>query len=341
MKTIKDILNAVGASEKFTRVVQKPKNFNKVKSNIPMHPNYNQMADIIVLPETKEKYRYLLVVTDLASNAFDIEPLKSRNSAEVLKALQTIYTRKYLKLPYASLSTDGDTAFKSVFHKWLFDKNIYHKISAPYRHQQQGNVESLNKLISRLLIGYMNGKESETGRVFREWTDILPTVREELNHYRKINLNNVTYPNPDVYFHAPYGPKYKIGDIVHFKLDYPEDALGNRQNTAQFRVGDARYSTVPKKIVKIFLMNDKPYYRYQLEGNDNVSFQEAELLPASKKEKESKYKVKKIIGKRTINGKVNYLVWWEGYKKDESTYEPKAQLIEDGLQDLIDEYEDK
>jgi len=45
-------------------------------------------------------------------------------------------------------------------------------------------------------------------------------------------------------------------------------------------------------------MNDKPYYRYQLEGNNSVSFQEAELLPESKSEKESKYKVKRIIGKK-------------------------------------------
>jgi len=63
------------------------------------------------------------------------------------------------------LSTDGDTAFKNIFRKWLFHKNINHKISAPYRHQQQGNVESLNKMINRSLTGYMNGKEKETGKV--------------------------------------------------------------------------------------------------------------------------------------------------------------------------------
>jgi len=88
MKSFKDILKSVNASEKFTRVVQKPKSYNKVKNNVSMHDNYNQIDDIIVLPETKKYYKYLLVVTDLASNAFDIQELKTRDSAEVLKALQ-------------------------------------------------------------------------------------------------------------------------------------------------------------------------------------------------------------------------------------------------------------
>ncbi len=339
MPSFKDILKSIGASEKFTRVVQKPKKFNKVKDNIPMHKNFNQMADIIVLPETKEKYKMLLVVTDLATNSCDFEELRSRNPDEVLKALQKIYSRKYVKTPYASLSTDGDTAFKGVFHKWLYDKSIFHRVSAPYRHQQQGNVESLNKMIVRLLNGYMNAKEEQTGKVYREWTDVIPKIRKELNEFRAENLKDVEYPNPEAYFNAPYSAKYNIGDIVHFKLDYPENALGNKQNTANFRVGDARYSIVPKKITKIFLMNDPPYYRYQLEGMDNVSFQEAELLKADKKEQETKYTVKKLIGKKVINGKVNYLVWWKNYLKKDSTWETKAALLKDGLKQIIDDYE--
>ena len=49
-------------------------------------------------------------------------------------------------------------------------------------------------------------------------------------------------------------------------------------------------------------MNDKPYYRYLLEGIPNASFSEYQLIPSKKKN--NKYKVKKIIGKR-INKKQN------------------------------------
>ena len=33
-----------------------------------------------------------------------------------------------------------------------------------------------------------------------------------------------------------------------------------------------------------------------------------------------------------------FLIWWDGYKKNESTYEPEEQLREDGLGSYIDEY---
>jgi hypothetical protein len=39
-----------------------------------------------------------------------------------------------------------------------------------------------------------------------------------------------------------------------------------------------------------------------------------------------------------INKKPFYLVKWKGYKFDEATYEPEQNLIEDGLQKMIDDF---
>ena len=66
--------------------------------------------------------------------------------------------------------------------------------------------------------------------------------------------------------------KYKIGDMVHYKLDKPENALGHSQNTDKFREGDLRFSTVPKQIVKVIVMNDEPRYRYMISGITNASY---------------------------------------------------------------------
>ena len=59
----------------------------------------------------------------------------------------------------------------------------------------------------------------------------------------------------------------------------------------------------------------------------------------AKDQTESKFTVKKIIGKKTENKKVYYLIWWQKYLKKEATWEPKTQLEEDGLTELIKEYE--
>ena len=56
---------------------------------------------------------------------------------------------------------------------------------------------------------------------------------------------------------------------------------------------------------------------------------------------ETTYEVKDLIGKKVVKKKTYYLVWYKGYKKSESTYELETDLRDDGLGDLIDEYNKK
>jgi hypothetical protein len=76
-----------------------------------------------------------------------------------------------------------------------------------------------------------------------------------------------------------------------------------------------------------------------LDGIPKASYSEFELIPAAVNY--STFKVKKIIGKKTIKGKVHYLVWWMKELKKEATYEPKDNLIEDGLQEHLEAYEEE
>lgn len=155
----------------------------------------------------------------------------------------------------------------------------------------------------------MNKIELETGKRCREWTDILPDVITKFNKYRKERRGSLAEEdNPYINNIGPVTlPKFEIGDIVHKKLDCPEDALGHKQNTEKFREGDFRYSKIPKRIVKVIVMNDEPYYRYMLFGIKNVSYSENELLE-SKNETEMQ-EVKKLIDKRKRGKIIEYLVW--------------------------------
>lgn len=338
MSSFQSVLKSFNVNEKFTKEPRKPKYFNAVKNNIPLKENYNQMADLVFFPETPTKFKYLLVVVDIASNKFDIEPLKDKTPQNVLSAIKVIYRRKYVKTPYGSLATDSGTEFKGVFHKWLFDESILHKQALPHRHSQLSNINNLSKQLGRIINGYLNYLEEKSGKTEKDWLPILPKLRKELNKFRELDLSKLKYPNNDVFHNPQFKSKYDIGDIVYYKLDYPENALGNKQNTATFRSGDYRYSRVPKKIVKVLLMNDKPYYRYLLEGIDNASYTEQQLIKAGKEETATKYKVKQIVGDKIMNSKKYYKVWFVGYLKKDATWEPADQLIKDGLKPLIDEY---
>ena len=298
------------------------------------------MADLLFLPTTSQGYMYCLVVVDLFTSAFDIQEIKDKQSSTVLNAIKQIYKRKYVKKPYGSIRTDGATDFKGVFQKWLYKESILHKVSIPNRHSQMSTVDSLCKQLGRLFMGYLNTIEEQTGKRAREWTTAVPLIRKYLNEYRKKDLKNVEYPNSKHFFDPEFASKYNIGDVVYYKLDTPKDSLGHNQSTPVFRTGDSRYSKIPKKITKVILMNTKPFYRYILEGIDNVSYTERQLFRAGVNETESKFEVHKIIGDKYTNGIQYYKIWWKGELKKNATFEPEDQLIQDGLQSMIDEYND-
>ena len=90
------ILKNLGISEEFTKAGKKQKIFNKVKNNIPLREDYNFMADLLELLKTKNDYRYLLAVVDLATDEFDIEPLKTKTPEAVKVALLSMFRRNYI-----------------------------------------------------------------------------------------------------------------------------------------------------------------------------------------------------------------------------------------------------
>jgi hypothetical protein len=183
----------------------------------------------------------------------------------------------------------------------------------------------------------MNKKEEETGRVYKNWSDIIDFVRDELNKIRKLPDGN---PYDEDFIKSPIEklPKYKVGDLVYRRLERPMSALGHYQNTTNFRVGDYKWDTQnPRKIVHILFYPNN--VRYILNQFPHVSYTESELMPA--KQEEETYTVKKLIGKRKNKNKIEYLVWWNGYTKKEATWEPKTELVKDGLQPMIDAYEDE
>jgi hypothetical protein len=194
------------------------------------------------------------------------------------------------------------------------------------------NVKRLNYELGKIFNGYMNKKEIETGQDYREWTDILNFVRKELNKERKIlpDKDPYNYPFPDVETNA----KYKVGDIVYYRSDVPLSALGYKQPTERFRVGDYHFNIYdPRKVTKIL------YYpkncRYLLDGKMNVSYAESELKPA----KTPKYVIKQILDKKVEKNKIYYLIWWKFYPKNRATWETKSNLIKNGLNQLIKGFE--
>ena len=306
------ILKELNINEKYSKPVKIKKEFSKVKDNIPLKADYNFMADLLELPETKKGFKYLLVVVDLATDEFDIEPITNNKSLTVVDAMKKMFNRRYIKKPYASIRTDGGAEFKDAFDKYCYENNILHKIGVAGRHQQTANVERLNRELGRLFNGYMNAIEEKTGETYKEWVEVVPKVRAMLNDFRKKPEGD---PFTDVYptVDLTKQPKYKIHDVVYRMSEKPLDALGKKQPTQNFRMGDYRWERIPRKIVKVLRYAGKVPIRYILENLPNVAYAEYELMPAE--EKQAMYVVQSVKAKRTMNGVKELLIKWKGFKK--------------------------
>lgn len=336
------ILQKLNINEELTKKVIRPKVFSKVKDNVPHIANYNFMADTLRLPKTKEGFEWLLVVVDLATDAFDMEPLPSRNSQDVVNAMLKMFKRPYIKRPYASIRTDQGTEFEGVFNKWMETHAIAHKLSVVGRHQQTSNVESLNRQLGRLFNGYMNAIEEKTRKQYNEWLEAVPIIRKELNALRKKPEGDPytdEYPVPQVYEEIRtknkkivrlLKPKYNLGDIVIRISDFPLSALNKKQSGVsgeRFREGDLRWDPVPRKVVKVLSYSGPIPFRYVLDTLPNVSYTDKELKPSTATEQ--KYVVKDIIGKKGRGNQIKYKVWFKGEKKSDAQWIDGNQLLED------------
>ena len=339
------LVSKLGIDETLTRApVNTEKKYSKIRQQIPPLADTNMMADLLQLPLTEQKYGYCLVVVDLWTDEFDIEPLKvdpkkreGVSSAKALAALRRIFQRKHLNLP-RRLTTDNGSEFKGDFHKYLHNKNVYHKYAMPYRHQQMSKVERLNRTLGRLFLGYLNAKEQELGRDYNEWTDVVPIIREDLNAIRaKAEQDPFTkrYKQPNLYVR----PEFEVGDLVHRRLEYPLRFIDSKkQPTAQFREGDLRFEKFARKIVEVLPYPPPVPYRYLLEGIRGTSFPAWQLLKSQNAD--INYIIDKIVDKKRVRGRVHYRVRWKGFDASQDTWEPRAQLLADGQGAHIRQFED-
>ena len=65
--------------------------------------------------------------------------------------------------------------------------------------------------------------------------------------------------------------KYKVGDLVNILLSEPEDILGKKQPTKNFRMGDVRLSREKYRVKSVVYFAGNPPYRYILEALENAS----------------------------------------------------------------------
>lgn len=148
-------------------------------------------ADLLFLPHdtvkvgrTNKTYKYALTVVDLGTRHKEAEPLTSKDSGEVAKAFEKIYSRdlKYPKL----LQVDPGKEFMGAVSQLMAKHSVRIRRGHTEIHRDQGVVERFNRTLAERLFGYQYAKELENPhKRNREWVKRLPAVIKALNSETK------------------------------------------------------------------------------------------------------------------------------------------------------------
>ena len=148
-------------------------------------PNEIHQADLLFLPHDtvrRKTFKYALVVVDVASRYKDAEPLTSKESSEVAKSFEKIYSRK-LKWP-VRIIIDPGKEFMGHVTSLMKRHNVIIQRSEAGNHRAQAFVERANRTLSERLFSFQYGKEmsSDDNERSREWVKRLPAVLKSMNN---------------------------------------------------------------------------------------------------------------------------------------------------------------
>ena len=236
-------------------------------------PNEIHQADLLFLPHDRvgrKTYRYALVVIDVATRYKDAEALTSKESQEVAKAFDRIYSRK-LDWP-KTLILDPGKEFMGYVTKLMERHNVKIQRSEAGNHRAQAFVERANRTLGERLFSHQYAQEMVSDERSRVWVKRLPAVMKALNSEviritgkepeKAIGLKEVDIKQ--VNYKRPVGLKEKrlpSGVQVRYLLSPGEDEGGERR-----RATDPIWSLEIYNITRVVVSSDQPVLYYLLDG---------------------------------------------------------------------------
>jgi len=149
-------------------------------------PNSVHQADLLFLPHDKlprgrKVYKYALTVVDIASPYKEVEPLTSKDSAEVAKAFQAIYRRSPLTWPQM-LQVDRGREFMGSVTKEMESHKTYIRRGRAEIRRDLAIVERFNRTLAERLFGHQYAVEMllPEGKRSTAWAKRLPDVVKAL-----------------------------------------------------------------------------------------------------------------------------------------------------------------
>ena len=267
-----------------------PKHIPRAKFSVSA-PNEVHQADLLFLPHDrpgkgKKLYKYALTVIDVASRYKEAEPLSSKESGEVAKAFEKIFSR-VLKWPKL-LQVDPGREFMGKVNEVMKKHNVSIKRGEARQHRAQAIVERFNRTLAERLFRHQYAQEilleARGGKNVRstEWVSRLPDVVQALNNEetRLIGMKPVDAikkKEVKAMGSAPQKLKNEIQIPSNVKLRYLY-APGELEGGERRRATDPNWSLETYTIDSVVKTPGDPILYYLSEGAPKRGFVKQELM---------------------------------------------------------------
>jgi len=269
------------------------------------------LIDVRSLSRYNDGVTFLLIVIDSFSRYLFAKPLNNKRAVTVLNAFRGIFDS--LETRPKTILCDAGTELKNqYFRNFLNEQNI--KLIHPNSEVKCGLVERANRSIQNLMYSYMS--HFETNRFIDKLDQLVETYNKR-PHRTLQGLSPKQADSAQYYIQALEAlnkhyqkardkrkkPKYAIGDIV-------------RVSKLKTKFTRGYHEQWKRELFTIFDINMKmpiPMYLIRSMNTNEIvkgGFYESELVRIGKTEV---YKIEKILRHRRRNGKLEYLVRWEGF----------------------------
>lgn len=278
------------------------------------------LSDMTRLNKSNDNNKFILVIIDTFSRKAYSKLLKTKSGQEVSKAFKSVIVDNNV-FPKDLLTDKGKEFYNSFFKDMLAEYKINH-YSSNNQEIKASMVERFQRTLKSKIFRYIT--HSNSNRYCDILQDIILSYNNSTHRAHNMKPNDVDYNNQEEVWQRLYNQedpnltkyKFKVDDKVRiskYSTVFSKNYLPLWTQEI-FTISKAHKTSPPVYSLKDDLSND-------LEG----TWYEPELQKVLVKD--DTYKIESIISQRKLNGKIQYLVRWEGYPPSFDSYIDKNALM--------------
>ena len=317
-KTVSKALRAID-SYTLHKPDQKPKLYRRIWTKGIKYLYQCDLVDLSSLHKHNDGYKWIITIIDTFSKKAWAFKMKNKTANSILAVMEPFLRQN---TPQKMQFDQGAEFYNKKFLDLLKELKIKHY--SVYSDKKGAIVERFNRTLKTRMFKYFTSKGTH------RWIDVLQDLVDGYNNTKHRSIqhapNDVTTANeakvrkilfPKVKKKKKFTKKYfKVGDSVRitrmkrtFQKGYEQ--LWSHEVFTISRIRDTYPVTYALK----------DYKGNQIEGSFYTS--EIQLVDKS----DSIYQIEKVVNKRTRQGRIEYLVKWQGYPDEANSWVPQSDLF--------------